>query len=617
MGYEESSKGKEKATSREQELADMLLKLTHPASLPQPSQLHAQAETIASLICQRDFLVKRSFEERERWDAERESWTRVAQALFLRSRKEISQLQKEDPGAQTRHTNVSEASSQSAQEIERINALLHNEKKFFQQKLTEAQSRLAALESELVQLKPFLLFHHPSQLHAASSRVDLFPNVGPETPRPGTIRWNEISDYEADSDEETPQMQSRPQFRNPVLRPVGSEVAFPSLQQSPQKSKGRRDISSPAFPPTSNQTPKTPRKKSAHVRITTSKKPLLSDARMEHLLLAARKVGTQRATYLSGIYSQPYSPPEPSSPRKRRRTASPSKPQQTPKTPRRTGNASTPLLTRTPLDTSSAQPRTPLQSLLSVAQSVLSDPGKHSLAPQESPLAKRQKLDYSSSLVQEPASPTKYKGKEKQSDTDPPQFKSALDFLADQAEVYGSKSGSRERDEPPSAAHGDLEMEDASGSTDHEANETGQDQEAHSPKVISERLMDEVPETQQTGLGSFTQDESQSFMEVQPSLSSHRLTSAKQNTRSKSSEDRSSATTSDSLTLAPAIDLTPTASHSPGPQDLQRRSRHRSRSHSVDKNNEPGPFPIFSLGRQQLLDNLSTNGTEKSTKKAR
>lgn len=468
-----------------------------------------------------------------------------------------------------------------------------------------------------MQLKPFLLFHHPGQLHSASSRLDLFPGIGPETPRPGTIRWNEVSDYEADSDEETPQLQPRPQFRNPVLRPVGPEVAFSSLQQSPQKSKGRRDVSSPVFPPTSSQTPKTPRKKSGHVRMVTSKKPLLSDARTEHLLLAARKVGMRRATYLSGIYSQPYSPPEPPSPRKRRRTASPSKPQQTPKTPRRTGNVSTPLLTRTPLDTPSAQPRTPLQSLLSVAQSVLSDPGKHSLAPQESPLAKRQKLDYSSSLLQGQGSPTKYKGKEKQSDTNPPQFKSALDFLADQAEAYGSKSGSRERDEQPTTAHGDLELEDATGSTDHEANvesyipdQTEQDQDAHSPRVTSEHRIEEVPETQETGLGSFTQDEGQSFMEVQPLLSSRPLVSTKQNVRSKSSED---TTTSDSLTLAPAIDLTPAASHSPGPQDLQRRSHHRSRSHSVDRNIESGPFAMFSLGRQQPLDSSGTNGTEKST----
>lgn len=425
------------------------------------------------------------------------------------------------------------------------------------------------------------------------------PNLGPSTPRPRPKRWNETIDRDLDSDEETRQLQPRPQFRNPVLRPVGSETTF--QPQSPQKPKGRRDVPHPAVLSASTQTPKTPRKKIGHVQVATSSKPLLSDARAEHILLAARKIGMRRAVNLSGIYSQPYSPPEPPTPAKQRRTASPSKSQQTPKTPRRTGNTNTPLLTRTPLDTSSVHPRTPLQSLLSAAQSVLSDSGTHNLAPPESPLAKRRKINHPSSLL--PQTPPKYKGKERQSGTETPKFKSALDFLADQAEAYGSKSNSRERDEQPATAPGDDEMEDATGSTDHEVNdlhgESEQDNTHASKASFEHSTTSNIPETQETGIGSYSQDRSPSFTQEPQSPSSTSLAKPEPKAQSRSPEDLSSHTTSDSLTLAPAIDLTPRASHSPAPQDSQRRSRHSSRSHSAEDNDGSGSFTMFSLNRLQ------------------
>lgn len=47
-----------------------------------PTQLHRQAETIANLTAQRDYIVREMEEERERWRAEREVWDRTAEALL-------------------------------------------------------------------------------------------------------------------------------------------------------------------------------------------------------------------------------------------------------------------------------------------------------------------------------------------------------------------------------------------------------------------------------------------------------------------------------------------------------------------------------------------------------
>ncbi|KAF8509366.1 hypothetical protein BU17DRAFT_6384, partial [Hysterangium stoloniferum] len=135
MGWGDVAKGKQNTGPREQELADMLLRLTHPASLPQASQLHAQAETIANLIQQRDFLVKRSMEERERWDSEKESWARAAQALILQGRKEMMQVEKDESIVAQYSGITADGSTQRMQEFERVNATLQNDKKLLQQKV--------------------------------------------------------------------------------------------------------------------------------------------------------------------------------------------------------------------------------------------------------------------------------------------------------------------------------------------------------------------------------------------------------------------------------------------------------------------------------------------------
>ncbi|TFK46968.1 hypothetical protein OE88DRAFT_843394 [Heliocybe sulcata] len=66
---------------RENELARIAIRLTS-VEPPNPSQIVRQAETIAQLIRQRDFLIRQAEEARARWDAEREGWNRKAEALI-------------------------------------------------------------------------------------------------------------------------------------------------------------------------------------------------------------------------------------------------------------------------------------------------------------------------------------------------------------------------------------------------------------------------------------------------------------------------------------------------------------------------------------------------------
>ncbi|KAH8106456.1 hypothetical protein DFH11DRAFT_1518230 [Phellopilus nigrolimitatus] len=77
------AKGKGKEDAREYELVDMVLRLT--ATLPTRSQIIEQAMTILRLSQQQDFLVKRMIDERDMWDAERDSIYRVSEALMAQA----------------------------------------------------------------------------------------------------------------------------------------------------------------------------------------------------------------------------------------------------------------------------------------------------------------------------------------------------------------------------------------------------------------------------------------------------------------------------------------------------------------------------------------------------
>ncbi len=70
----------------ESELVDMVLRLTS-TGIPLKSQVMEQASTIANLSLQREFILERTEEEKGRWDAERESWSRTAEAVVTQANK--------------------------------------------------------------------------------------------------------------------------------------------------------------------------------------------------------------------------------------------------------------------------------------------------------------------------------------------------------------------------------------------------------------------------------------------------------------------------------------------------------------------------------------------------
>ncbi|KAG8898231.1 hypothetical protein FRB99_007585 [Tulasnella sp. 403] len=126
---------------RERQLAEMVLRLTHPSLHPQPSQLIEQAATISQLTRQRDFLIQCHQEEREFWEAERESWVRIAGALTARRLNDGSH-----------RTDI----------VERDNLNLMSDNRLLKMKLQEQQSRVENLEMELRMLRPLLLLRPAS-----------------------------------------------------------------------------------------------------------------------------------------------------------------------------------------------------------------------------------------------------------------------------------------------------------------------------------------------------------------------------------------------------------------------------------------------------------------------
>lgn len=380
----------------------------------------------------------------------------------------------------------------------------------------DTQYRLVRLETELAQLRPLLLMQpfalmHSHPVSASHGWSASLPNFSTSSRR-RQQEENPLEDLDSEEDQPISHLQPRPQFREPVLRPIGYDP--PAAPGSPQKAaKGdyyrRRDIAAGGSSPIKNAGSKTTFRKGASAA-ASSHAPLLSDARPEHLLLAARKIGMQRATALTGAFSHlqqltsapaPSTKPElPSSPQKTntKRGGHPS-PSKTPKTPKRSLMPTTPLLTRTPLNftnTTGANAnhgisvqRTPLQSLLSAAQSVLSAPpgssrSKVRMGSPDSPLAKKRKLDHNSVVSRGALEGSPRKGKEREVDrrtsesgirgnegesTPKARAKSALDFLADQAAAYSSHS------QAPSQASVEVEDGDENGGSQSQEQSQGQD----------------------------------------------------------------------------------------------------------------------------------------------
>lgn len=285
-----------------------------------PSQLLRQAEFINWLETQRDLLVQSFEEERKRWEVEREGWTRMAEALLAQ------------------RANAGNTSVQRDEDLERQYATYESENKNLREKvssmdrnnrfattytlvqLQDSQLRFSALESELNKLKPLLLMQPLSSISGISSsdRLSAFQTESVTDSRSSKTKRKHADPSAAGEQEHSGSMtdpkpllpqthpgdSTRIQFRSEHYhRNSQSRLSFLSPLQprsSVQQTPTRSVFSSTQTPQTHSGSPKKPKsknKKSLHSNLL----PLTADARTEHLLLAARRIGRERANMMSGF----------------------------------------------------------------------------------------------------------------------------------------------------------------------------------------------------------------------------------------------------------------------------------------------------------------------------
>ncbi|KAH6914592.1 hypothetical protein BKA70DRAFT_551019 [Coprinopsis sp. MPI-PUGE-AT-0042] len=123
---------------KEAELLDMIISLIHAPRIS-PSQLADQADIISNLQARHEYLSAQMDEQRERWECERNGWERMGEALVRRRTK---------PGPAAAAVN---------QEVERKCLTLEAENRMLKDQLHDMHGRVLLLDSEIMKLKPLLL----------------------------------------------------------------------------------------------------------------------------------------------------------------------------------------------------------------------------------------------------------------------------------------------------------------------------------------------------------------------------------------------------------------------------------------------------------------------------
>lgn len=234
----------------EKELPDITVK-ENDVVHPDPEQIIRQAEIISCLIDQRDMLVRQAEEQKLRWNSEKDGWARMAEALIVQQAKHRS-------------------SSDKDEELERQHAITEADNRSLRQRLHETQSRLSILEGELSRLRPLLLMQ-PLALNGTAT-LNQVPKTRPHRRRRKDPLTTEDEDPGPDpSDDDHP---GDPEDTPTTTPKQKSRTAAASLH--PHTSKRRHS---------QRQAPRV----------------LTADARTEHLLLAAKRIGKQRAGIMAGL----------------------------------------------------------------------------------------------------------------------------------------------------------------------------------------------------------------------------------------------------------------------------------------------------------------------------
>ncbi|KAF7366540.1 hypothetical protein MSAN_00911300 [Mycena sanguinolenta] len=290
--------GETQSTPRERELFEMVLRLTDPnLSSLDPSQLLRQADTISNLVQQRDYLSRCVEEERSRWQSDREGWDRMSEALLTRRNRQLNG--------------------------------------------PDESGRINGLEAELYKLKPHLLMQP-----FVPRPVPLAPRpLPPSSPTPaataipapaeqGTQIAPENTSLPASTEPQT--ISASPEViattvEVQVSQPLPPTLQPPSLHALAQASSRKKmtsqlrktlhasatasstvqsDASAPGFPKppsgartvlSASPSPRKPGRTSKSRRVPPQLS--VSDARAEHLLIAARRLGRERAGIVAGVIS--------------------------------------------------------------------------------------------------------------------------------------------------------------------------------------------------------------------------------------------------------------------------------------------------------------------------
>lgn len=310
------------------------------STLLDPTQLNRQADAISWLTAQRDFLLKQAEDERERWESEKDGWARMAEALIGRRNKPGTSAPKDsDPDRQY---------------------YFASDNRVLREKLHDTQARLQALESELIKLRPILLMQPSfsqsrSSLGYTSSFLSSvpFPSLRSaksklkkkKEPKSSRHPVPDLDDQEGNDTQTRIQPDTLPaegvessSFLQFQTQPVGTSNHSATFTGDHYRKHSTAQVSGPlTAPPTtiqfqvsapspsptetspSNQPPPPLHPSPQFMRLSPSNLirkvrpksrhsyggsvpvvPLTSDARSEHLLLAARKIGRERVGMVTG-----------------------------------------------------------------------------------------------------------------------------------------------------------------------------------------------------------------------------------------------------------------------------------------------------------------------------
>ncbi|KAG7092622.1 hypothetical protein E1B28_008965 [Marasmius oreades] len=302
-------------TPREKELSAMLLRLIE-APKPDSSQLVQQATLIADLKAQQDFLTQRIADERARMESERDGWERAVEALIFqhqRSGKNVYYSRQD--------------------ELERQCVALQQDNRELRDREQETHARLSCLEGELYRLKPLLVMN-PQVAYTTLTATSAYMSTLPYPSATGAVALKENRDKmikKKKREKEAKELKVPPPVslntdhssRNDFTGGSGTGDTPGNQQQAAGSSKlsipqsgllqDTQRSSAPSIyqhllrkPQSQNQAESSNSAASTPKPKPRSKSPkryssIASDARSEHYLLAARKIGHERAGIVTGL----------------------------------------------------------------------------------------------------------------------------------------------------------------------------------------------------------------------------------------------------------------------------------------------------------------------------